>query len=117
MGRRRSFAPLNVFLNTRLVGQLLREKSGAISFAYDRSWLEWEHRMPISLSLPLREDRFLGGEAIPVFDNLLPDNPTIRRRVAERVGAAGTSPQRSLTCRTTFRKRSRHRFRALFPNA
>lgn len=90
MGRRRSFAPLNVFLNTRLVGQLLREKSGAISFAYDRSWLDWEHRMPISLSLPLREDRFLGGEAIPVFDNLLPDNPTIRRRVAERVGAAGT---------------------------
>ncbi|MBK5923869.1 toxin HipA [Rhodovulum sulfidophilum] len=90
MGRRRSFAPLNVFLNTRLVGQLLREKSGAISFAYDRSWLEWGHRMPISLSLPLRKDRFLGGEAIPVFDNLLPDNPTIRRRVAERVGAAGT---------------------------
>ncbi|PTW37222.1 MULTISPECIES: HipA N-terminal domain-containing protein [Rhodovulum] len=61
MGRRRSFTPLNVFLNTPLVGQLLREKSGAISFVYDRSWLDWEHRMPISLSLPLREGRFSGG--------------------------------------------------------
>jgi serine/threonine-protein kinase HipA len=29
--------PLNVFLNTRLVGQLVRESSGAISFAYDAS--------------------------------------------------------------------------------
>lgn len=90
MGRRRHFAPLNVFLNTKHVGTLLREKSGAVSFVYDRTWLEWEHRLPISLSMPLREDRYIGGEAIPVFDNLLPDNPAIRRRVAERVGAAGT---------------------------
>ena len=64
MGRRRSFAPLNVFLNTRHVGTLLREKSGAVSFSYDRAWLDWEHRLPISLSMPLREDRYLGGEAI-----------------------------------------------------
>ena len=90
MGRRKSFTPLNVFMNSRLVGQILREKSGATSFSYDHSWLEWEHRLPISLSLPLREGRYLGEEITPVFDNLLPDNPTIRRRVAERVGAAGT---------------------------
>jgi serine/threonine-protein kinase HipA len=90
MGRKRSYVPLNIFLNARHVGQLLRESTGAVSFSYDPTWLAWEHRMPISLSLPLRKDRFVGAPVMAVFDNLLPDNEPIRRRVAERVGAAGT---------------------------
>ena len=51
---RARYKPLNVFLNSRLVGRLLRERSGAVSFQYDSSWLAWEHVLPISLSLPLR---------------------------------------------------------------
>ena len=90
MGRKRSFTPLNIFLNARHVGQLVRASNGAISFTYDQSWLDWEHRMPISLSVPLQKDRFVGAPVMAVFDNLLPDNEPIRRRVAERVGAAGT---------------------------
>lgn len=90
MGRKRSYTPLNIFLNAQHVGQLVRERTGAISFVYDPAWLEWEHCMPISLSLPLQRDRFVGAPVMAVFDNLLPDNEPIRRRVAERVGAAGT---------------------------
>jgi len=89
MGRRRSYTPLNVFLNTRLVGQLIRESGGAVSFTYDDTWLGWEHNLPISLSLPLRDERYVGAPVMAVFDNLLPDNDQIRRRVAERVGAQG----------------------------
>ena len=89
MGRKRSYTPLNVFLNSRLVGQLLREPSGGVSFAYARDWLEWEHRMPVSLSLPLQENRYIGAPVMAVFDNLLPDSDLIRRKVAERVGAEG----------------------------
>src|SRR6056297_1122911 len=89
MGRKRSYTPLNVFLNARLVGQLVRESSGGISFAYAREWLDWEHRMPVSLSLPLQENRTVGAPVMAVFDNLLPDSDLIRRRVAERVGAEG----------------------------
>ncbi len=89
MGRKRSYIPLNVFLNARLVGQLVREPSGGVSFAYARDWLEWEHRMPVSLSLPLQESRYSGAPVMAVFDNLLPDSDLIRRRVAERVGAEG----------------------------
>ena len=89
MGRKRSYTPLNVFLNSRLVGQLVREPSGGVSFAYARDWLEWEHRMPVSLSLPLQENRYSGAPVMAVFDNLLPDSDVIRRRVAERVGAEG----------------------------
>jgi len=89
MGRKRSYTPLNVFLNSRLVGQLVREPSGGLSFAYARDWLEWEHRMPVSLSLPLQENRYSGAPVMAVFDNLVPDSDLIRRRVAERVGAEG----------------------------
>jgi serine/threonine-protein kinase HipA len=90
MVRARASAPLNVFVNGRLVGVLRRESSGAIDFRYDQQWLSWESTFPISLSLPLREDRYIGAPVIAVFDNLLPDSEQIRRRVAERVGANGT---------------------------
>jgi serine/threonine-protein kinase HipA len=89
MPRPRTRIPLNVFLNGRLVGRLRRQASGAIDFQYDENWLAWEQAFPVSLSLPLREDRFIGDPVIAVFDNLLPDNEQIRRRLAERVRAGG----------------------------
>ncbi len=89
MARRRTRIPLNVFVNGRLVGRLRRQASGAIDFDYDDAWLAWEHTFPVSLSLPLREERFVGDPVIAVFDNLLPDNEQIRRRLAERVRAEG----------------------------
>jgi len=97
MARRRAYAPLNVFLNGRLVGVLRRESTGAIDFRYARDWLGWENTFPVSLSLPLREDRYIGVPVINVFDNLLPDSDAIRRRVAERVGAGGTDVYSLLT--------------------
>jgi serine/threonine-protein kinase HipA len=90
MARRPAHIPLNLFLNGRLVGTLRRELSGAIDFLYDQQWLSWESTFPVSLSLPLREDAYIGTPVINVFDNLLPDSDLIRRRVAERVGAGGT---------------------------
>jgi serine/threonine-protein kinase HipA len=90
MARRPAHIPLNVFLNSRLVGVLRRESNGAIDFLYDRHWLAWEPALPVSLSLPLRENRYIGAPVINVFDNLLPDSDAIRRRVAEHVGAGGT---------------------------
>ena len=90
MARPRTRIPLNVFLNGRLVGRLNKETSGAIHFQYDDSWLNWEHVFPVSLSLPLREDRYVGDPVVAVFDNLLPDNDEIRRRLAERVRAEGS---------------------------
>jgi serine/threonine-protein kinase HipA len=89
MGRRPVHAPLNVYLNARPVGQLRRESSGAIDFKYDKDWLAWESAIPVSVSLPLREDRYIGATVSAVFDNLLPDSDDIRRRVAERSRAGG----------------------------
>ncbi len=90
MARTRTHIPLNVFLNGRLVGRLTKQPSGAIDFCYEPSWLAWEHTFPVSLSLPLREDRYAGAPVIAVFGNLLPDNDDIRRHVAAQSNADGT---------------------------
>lgn len=90
MPRRPRRPPLRVLLNNRLVGYLRKAASGAIEFQYDAGWLDWEHALPVSLSLPLREDAYRGGEVGAVFDNLLPDSDALRRRVAEKVGAEGS---------------------------
>ncbi len=90
MARKARHPPLRVFMNGRLVGLLRREPSGTIDFTYDASWLDWPPALPVSLSLPLREDRYTGASVIAVFDNLLPDNEAIRRRIATRVRADGT---------------------------
>lgn len=89
MGRRPAYAPLRVYLNNRGVGTLSREASGPIDFSYHEDWLGWEHALPVSLSLPLRETPYRGEPVAAVFENLLPDSDTLRRHVAEKVGARG----------------------------
>lgn len=89
MARRKRHPPLRVLLNNRPVGRLQKASSGAIDFQYDPEWLNRDRAIPISLSLPLREDAYRGGVVTAVFDNLLPDSDAIRRRVAEKVGAEG----------------------------
>lgn len=97
MARKRSYQPLSVFQNGRIVGRLNRETSGAIDFRYDADWLGRERPLPISLSLPLREDRYIGAPVLAVFDNLLPDGEPIRKHIAERVGAQGADTFSLLT--------------------
>ena len=89
MARRPTHPRINVYLNGRLVGRLRRETSGAVDFQYDQSWLDWNNAIPVSISLPLREDRYIGEPVLAVFENLLPDNDEIRRRLAERSKADG----------------------------
>ncbi|KEP67984.1 toxin HipA [Thioclava dalianensis] len=89
MGRRPAHLPLRVYLNSRRVGTLSREASGAIGFSYHDDWLGWGSALPVSLSLPLRETAYRGAPVAAVFENLLPDSDRLRRLVAEKVGARG----------------------------
>jgi serine/threonine-protein kinase HipA len=89
MPRRRAHAPLKVLINNRLCGRLEKQANGAISFQYDPGWLAWAPAFPVSLSLPLQNAPWRGEAVVAVFDNLLPDNPYVRRQVAERTGAGG----------------------------
>ncbi|KKC24246.1 type II toxin-antitoxin system HipA family toxin [Sphingomonas sp. SRS2] len=92
MARRETHTPLNVMINGRLIGRLDKEPSGAVSFRYDETWLDWQHAFAASLSLPLRAAPYRGAPVVAVFDNLLPDTMDMRRRIAERTGADGTDP-------------------------
>ncbi len=88
---RRVTRTLCVHLGERIVGRLRLAASGETSFAYDDAWIG-EEGAPISRSLPLRRQPYLGGAAISFFDGLLPDAEAIRVRIAEREGAASTRP-------------------------
>ncbi len=90
MARQPRYVPLNVYLNSRLVGQLRRDAAGGIAFQYDNGWLAWAHTLPVSLSLPLREAAYTGTSVLAVFENLLPDNGDLRRHIAARTHAEGT---------------------------
>lgn len=90
MGRRRTHVPLQVTMAGRPVGRLEKTAGGAVSFAYAQVWLESADACPISLSLPLRTGASRGGAVEAFFDNLLPDRDAVRRRIAERMGAAGS---------------------------
>jgi serine/threonine-protein kinase HipA len=89
MARHRQNPPLRVFSQGSEVGLLLKNPSGAISFKYADSWVARENAVPVSLSLPLRVDPFRGAQVLAVFENLLPDAESLRRAVAEKVGAQG----------------------------
>lgn len=90
MPRRPAHPPLGVYLNNHPVGRLLKDPGGAVEFRYDEGWLNREWAIPVSLSLPLREDAYRGEPVAALFENLLPDSESLRRRVAEKVGARGT---------------------------
>ncbi len=90
MPRARPNPPLVLVMNGRRVGQLSLAVSGAIRFRYARDWLDWEHAIPVSLSLPLAEKTYAGAPVANCFDNLLPDSPAMRERLAADLGAEGT---------------------------
>ena len=42
-------------------------------FAYDTAYLLGENALPVSLTMPLREDAFLSKTMFPFFDGLIPE--------------------------------------------
>lgn len=60
-----------------------------MELAYAPSWLDSENSRPLSLSLPLSHHLLHGTAVEYFFDNLLPDNDAIRKRIQTRFGAAG----------------------------
>jgi serine/threonine-protein kinase HipA len=84
---------LNVWMNGEFVGEWTETSTRTPLFRYARAWQESPRARALSLSLPLTATREVRGEAVEsYFDNLLPDNPDIRRRIRERYAlrSAGT---------------------------
>lgn len=59
-------------LDGRRVG-VLEERGGDTAFRYDLEWLGHPDAVPISLTLPLREEPYVSVGLLPYFENLLPE--------------------------------------------
>jgi serine/threonine-protein kinase HipA len=84
---------LNVWMNGELVGEWTTSRRGTPIFRYTEQWAQSPRARALSLSLPLTADRQIRGPAVDYyFDNLLPDNPDIRRRIRDQYGLGSTDP-------------------------
>jgi serine/threonine-protein kinase HipA len=89
MGRARKVKALSVWMNGEHVGEWRRSAGGGQEFAYAEAWLYSPAARPISLSLPLRPPaRPYRKTVADFFDNLLPDERTIRERIQRRFGTS-----------------------------
>ncbi|MBU0914543.1 MAG: type II toxin-antitoxin system HipA family toxin [Gammaproteobacteria bacterium] len=87
---KKQISDLGVWMNGELVGHWHPAKN---SFQYDESWYENEFARALSLSLPMSPGNpvLKGDKVLNYFDNLLPDADIIRRRLATKFQATGTT--------------------------
>lgn len=74
---------LNVYYNRGLVGQLIQDDGGQMTFRYDESWLGRREPIALSRSLPLREEPFRQKECRGFFGGILPEEGN--RKVIARI--------------------------------
>ncbi|MDX8385201.1 MAG: type II toxin-antitoxin system HipA family toxin [Gallionella sp.] len=93
MGRRTKTQRLNIWMNGIPVGYWETTRQGECLGYFD-DWLTDAQSRPLSLSLPFLPGNapYRGQIVTDYFDNLLPDNDAIRRRLAQRHQAGGTHP-------------------------
>jgi serine/threonine-protein kinase HipA len=61
-----------VFYRDKEAGELVK-KPGGYEFAYKQDYLADPDSMPISLAMPLREEKYESSALFPFFDGLLPE--------------------------------------------
>jgi serine/threonine-protein kinase HipA len=76
---------LDVYLYNELVGHLVQDDGGQMTFGYSGSWLQKPNPTPLSQSLPLRTKRFTRKECRGFFAGLLPEEGQ-REVIARNLG-------------------------------
>ena len=61
-----------VYVCGRYAG-LLEETDAGYSFAYDSVYLNSEKALPVSLTIPVREEPYTSSTLFPFFDGLIPE--------------------------------------------
>jgi len=74
---------LNVYFGGELVGKLIQDDGGQMTFQYDKDWLTKPEPIPLSRSLPLREELFTQKESRAFFGGALPEEGN--RKVIARI--------------------------------
>ena len=81
---------LIVYLNMKRVGTLEQDDSGLLQFRYDHEWIKNQGAMPLSRSLPLQSEVFLGKKARPFFAGILPEEEP-RKQIADFLGISNSN--------------------------
>lgn len=85
-------AALDIWMNGLFVGQWQRSSTGQDLLVYASGWMTAPEGRPLSLSLPFGGDNALRGAAVAAyFDNLIPDNSQILRRLQQRYQLRSTA--------------------------
>ena len=75
---------LSVWMNGEQVGLWTQGRGNTHKLTYVDSWLQSPHCRSLSLSLPISANLTITGPVVEnYFDNLLPDNDRIRKRIAQ----------------------------------
>jgi serine/threonine-protein kinase HipA len=92
MGRRSHTRALSLWMNGVRVGTWLMAPHSPDTLQYDPHWVQSHEGRPLSLSLPFTPGNtpHRGERVRHYFDNLLPDSPDIRARLASRYQATST---------------------------
>lgn len=78
-------------MNGELVGEWTTLRTGTSLFRYTTTWSQSPRARPLSLSIPITADLEVRGTVVDnYFDNLLSENPAIRRRLRVRFGTRST---------------------------
>lgn len=85
-----SVKKLSVFWGEHLVGHLWLDPRRRFIFQYDSSWLKRANVVPISLSLPLKEEEYGDDLSRPFFANLLPE-ADVRKALSKNFGISETN--------------------------
>ncbi len=64
---------MDVYLERDLVGRLVQDENGQLAFYYAGVWLNNAKAVPLSHSLPLRNEKFSRNECRGFFAGVLPD--------------------------------------------
>src|SRR6185437_14655611 len=76
---------LDVYLFTNLVGHLVQDDGGQMSFTYSEGWQKLPGAVPLSQSLPLKSEVFKGKECRGFFGGILPEQAK-REIIARNLG-------------------------------
>lgn len=97
MGRASRTRSLLVLMNGVSVGIWRVLPSGQHEFVYADSWIAAVASRPISISMPVRIERYSGDIVRGFFDNLLPNSDEIRLRLRDKFSTISTEPFDLLT--------------------
>ncbi len=73
-----SYRSAKVFVRDSFAG-ILKETDNGYLFKYDKGYLEDENAVPVSLTLPLREEAYESVTIFSFFDGLIPEGWLLER--------------------------------------